>query len=85
MLDAISLGRGQRFCDCITRRCFLRVGALGVGGLALPHLLRLQAEAPVGRERPCRSIIMVMMSSGPSHIDTYDMKPAAPAEFRGEF
>jgi hypothetical protein len=61
------------------------VGALGVDGLALPHLLRLQAEAPAGRERPCRSIIMVMMSGGPSHIDTYDMKPAAPAEFRGEF
>jgi hypothetical protein len=85
MLDTLSLGRGRRFCDGITRRTFLRVGALGVGELALPRLLRLQAEAPAGKERRCRSIIMVMMSGGPSHIDTYDMKPDAPAEFRGEY
>jgi uncharacterized protein (DUF1501 family) len=69
----------------MSRRSVLRVGALGVGGLALPQLLRLQAQAAGGPKRRCRSVIMVMLSGGPSHIDTYDMKPDAPLDYRGEF
>jgi Protein of unknown function (DUF1501) len=70
-------------CNGFTRRDFLRIGALGAGGLALPDLLRLQAKAA----QPCkvRSVIMVCLIGGPSHIDLYDMKPDAPAEIRGEF
>jgi hypothetical protein len=66
-----------------SRRAFLRVGALGLGGLTLADLLRLEAtRAP---ETSGKSIIMVYLPGGPSHIDMYDMKPDAPVEIRGEF
>lgn len=64
-----------------SRRDFLRIGALGMGGLTLPDLLRLRARSP-GRPK---SVIMIYLEGGPSHLDTYDMKPDAPAGFRGEF
>src|SRR5262249_407004 len=68
-----------------SRRQFLRVGGLGLAGLALPDLLRLRAESgDTPRPRP-KSVIMIGLSRGPSHTETDDMKPAAPAEFRGEF
>ncbi len=79
--------RSHRTCDGVTRRSFLRVGALGVGGLTLPGLLRYQAQR--GSERPQfgqkKAVILVWLAGGPSHIDMYDLKPDAPAEFRGEF
>ena len=75
-------GAKHRFCDRLSRRDFLRVGALGLGGLALPDILRLQAET---RGRSARAVIMVCLAGGPSHLDTYDMKPEAPADYRGEF
>jgi hypothetical protein len=62
----------------------LRVGALALGGLTLPDLLRLRAVA--GEKRPReKSVIMIWLRGGPSHIDSFDMKPLAPAEVRGEF
>jgi hypothetical protein len=65
------------------RREFLRWGGLGLAGLALPDLLRNEAEAkPAGRPK---SLIYIVLSGGPSHIDMYDLKPGAPAEFRGPF
>jgi hypothetical protein len=68
-----------------TRRGFLRVGALTLGGLTLTDVLRLRAESPApGRPRQ-KSVIMIHLSGGPSHLDMYDMKPAAPREYRGEF
>ena len=79
------LGSKYRVCDHISRRGFLKVGALALGGLTLADLLRLQAQ---GADRPkssVKSIIMVYLHGGPSHIDMYDMKPDAPAEFRGQF
>jgi hypothetical protein len=76
--------RGTRSQGCagISRRDVLRVGALALGGLTLPDLLRLRADAATGRGK---SVIMIWMRGGPSHIDSYDMKPAAPVEIRGEF
>jgi hypothetical protein len=79
MLDF--LGRAQRYCDGISRRSFLRVGSLAFGGLSLPHLLR--AEQKTGKSQ--RSVIMVYLSGGLAHQDTFDLKPLAPAEVRGEF
>jgi hypothetical protein len=76
-------GGQQRFCDNVNRRDFLRAGALGLGGLTLPDLLRLRAQDNSGR-RP-RAVIMVCLAGGPSHIDMYDLKPDAPSEIRGEF
>lgn len=77
-------GRKARLCDGITRREALRVGALAFGGLTLADLLRLRAEAAPAAA-PSKSVIMVWLRGGPSHIDSYDMKPDAPSEIRGEF
>jgi hypothetical protein len=76
-------GAKQRFCDTVNRRDFLRLGALGLGGLSLPNILRLQAQAGTGNS--AKSVIMVCLAGGPSHIDMYDLKPDAPADIRGEF
>jgi hypothetical protein len=75
-------GCRQRFCDGLTRRSFLHIGGLALGGLTLPQLLR--AEEQSGR-RSQRSVIMVYLSGGLAHQDTFDLKPNAPAEVRGEF
>ena len=76
-------GRRRRLGDGISRRDFLRVGALTVGGLSLADLLRIKAQA--GGPAPGKSVIMVFLHGGPPHLDMYDMKPQAPGEFRGEF
>src|SRR6516165_1041640 len=68
-----------------TRRGFLQAGGLAVGGATLAHLLRLKAAAGVASEGRGKSVIMICLGGGPSHLDTYDMKPNAPADFRGEF
>src|SRR5258705_7948723 len=78
-------GDPERFCDGILRRSFLRAGGLALGGLALSDLLRLRAEGAVVPEGRGKSVIMICLGGGPSHVDTYDMKPGAPAEIRGEF
>ncbi len=70
--------------DALTRRSFLRVGGLALGGLTLGDVLRLRAESAPGKLRQ-KSIIMIFLSGGPSHLDMYDMKPDAPREYRGEF
>jgi hypothetical protein len=77
--------KGQRFCDGLSRRSFLKVGALAVGGLTLAHLLRLKAQGASAAGTPGKAIIMVYLNGGPSHVDMYDMKPDAPVEYRGEF
>src|SRR3954471_21108248 len=78
-----STGKPAGFCDGVSRRDFLRIGALGMGGLALPQLLR--AEAANGIKRSHKAVIMIFLPGGPSHQDTFDLKPDAPSEFRGEF
>src|SRR5438876_11153465 len=78
-------GDSERFCDGISRRGFLRAGGLARGGLALSDLLWLKAQGAVAPEGRGKSVIMICLGGGPSHIDTYDMKPEAPAEIRGEF
>ena len=76
------LGSSHRYCDGISRRNFLKVGALGAGGLTLPGLMR--AEAASGKKTH-KSVIMVYLTGGLAHQDTFDLKPKAPAEVRGEF
>ena len=79
-------GQRRAFCDGIARRDFLTLGALGAG-LTLADALRLQAAQPAakGSRTAPKSVIMVYLPGGPSHIDMYDPKPDAPVEFRGEF
>src|SRR5215210_7891982 len=75
--------RTPRFCDGVSRRNFLRIGALGLGGLALPQLL--QAESLNGTRRSHKAVIMIFLPGGPSHQDMFDLKMDAPSEIRGEF
>src|ERR1700720_1913031 len=71
--------------EAVSRRAFFQLGALGLGGLTLADLLRLKAHGAVRGDSADKSIIMVYLPGGPSHIDMYDMKPEAPMEIRGEF
>ena len=68
-------------CNGVSRRSFLQIGALGLGGLSLPQLL--QAEQAGGRKRGAKSVIMIYLVGGPPHQDMWDMKPDAPAEIAG--
>jgi hypothetical protein len=67
-----------------SRRWFLQTGLAGVAGLSLPGLLRWRARG-AARDASRKSVILVWLSGGPSHIDTWDPKPDAPAEVRGPF
>ena len=75
-------GKRQPFCDGISRRNFLKIGAFGAG-LTLAEMLRLRAAAGTGASN--KAAIMIYLPGGPSHLDMYDLKPDAPKEFRGEF
>jgi hypothetical protein len=76
---------GPRLCDGVTRRAWLRMGALSLGGLTLPRLLQDRAQAaPAGRGR-AKSVIILFNTGGIPHHETWDPKPDAPAEVRGMF
>ena len=76
-------GKSSRFCDGLSRRNFLKIGALGLGGLALPDILR--AESQSGIRRSHKAIIMIYLPGGPPHQDMFEIKTEAPSEIRGEF
>ncbi len=76
-------GQPNSLCDGISRRGFLRIGGLAMGGLSLSQLL--QAEAQTGSRPSQKSIIMVFLPGGPPHMDSFDPKSEAPSEIRGEF
>lgn len=77
-------GRSHGFCDGVSRRDLLKVGALGLGGMTLPALLRARAAAAAeGRDVRRTSVIYIELAGGPSHFETYDPKPEAPREYRG--
>lgn len=81
----LSSSNPQAFCDRLSRRSFLRVGALGLGTLSLPRLLELRAAGATTTQARGNSVIMICLGGGPSQLDMYDMKPEAPANIRGEF
>jgi hypothetical protein len=76
--------------DRISRRGWLQIGGLALGGLALPDILLAQAQTQSAARgqatrKPLKGVIMVLLPGGPTHLDTFDLKPDAPAEIRGEF
>jgi hypothetical protein len=77
------VGPPKRLCDGVSRRELLRIGALGMGGLALPDLL--SAESQQGIRGSKKAVIMIYLCGAPPHQDMYDLKMDAPAEIRGEF
>jgi hypothetical protein len=76
-------GDKERYCDGISRRNFLQLGAFGAG-LSLADVLRVRA-AQEPKRTTNKSAIMIYLPGGPSHMDMWDLKPDAPKEFRGEF
>src|SRR5262245_56296785 len=76
-------GPAARSCDGISRRSCLTIGGLALGGLAWPEIL--QAQSAGGGRNAAKGVIMVLLPGGPTHLDTFDLKPDAPAEIRGEF
>ena len=84
MLD-LATGRTAD-CSGLNRRTFLRVGGLAAFGLSLPQYLQARAEVSALAAAPkAKRCILLWMQGGPSHIDSFDPKPDAPAEIRGEF
>ena len=74
-------GPSVRLCQGKTRREAMRIGALGLGGLTLPNLLRAEQAAGVGSN--VKSVIMIYLVGAPPHQDMYDLKMDAPSEIRG--
>jgi hypothetical protein len=73
-------------CDGLSRRNFLQAGFLGLAGLSLGDLLRVRAaQTAAGKSTRDVSVILIWKGGGPSHLDMWDLKPDAPAEYRGEF
>jgi hypothetical protein len=75
----------HKTCDGMKRRDFLKVGVLGGAGLTLANYLRLAEAGEVSGNAKAKAAIFVNLPGGPSHMDTFDLKPNAPAEYRGTF
>ncbi|MDA9777382.1 DUF1501 domain-containing protein [Rubripirellula sp.] len=71
-------------CDGVKRRDLLKIGSLTIGGLSLPNYLSLASDGAAKSGRADRAIF-IELPGGPSHLDTFDLKPNAPSEFRGSF
>ena len=82
MLNVSTKAR-SRYCDGVSRRSMLKLGACTLGGLTLAQLYQAEAAAGVGSSN--KAIINIHLSGGPCHQDMFDLKPEAPREFRGEF
>ena len=85
MLTILGENSGS-FCDGHSRRDFLQIGGLALGGASLPQLL--QAESSLGKSSRGinhKAVIMIMLPGGPPHQDMWDLKMDAPSEYRGEF
>jgi hypothetical protein len=78
-------GSRDRLCNGWDRRRFLQVGSLGLFGVGLADVLRLEAKESLTRRQSKKSILLVWQHGGPSQLDTFDMKPDAPLEVRGPY
>lgn len=76
----LDLGTSGRYCDGLNRRSFLQLGVAGMAAVGLPQLLQAKNASPAKKDT---SVILIWLDGGPGHMDTYDMKPDAPAEYRG--
>lgn len=79
------LGKSTRYCDGISRRNFLKIGALSFGATTFTLTDLFRAEAKTGSSSRTKSVINVFLGGGPPHQDMWDLKTEAPAEIKGEF
>ena len=84
MLNVTGKGTAQT-CNGLSRRDFLQVGTLGSVGLSLPQYLAAKEQGAVDKKNDDKACIMIFNLGAPSHVDTFDPKPDAPAEIRGPF
>jgi uncharacterized protein (DUF1501 family) len=79
-------GSRRRYCDGVSRRSFLEIGAMSMGGLTLADLLRNEAAVAETVAAPSshKALINIFLGGGPPHTDMFDLKPEAPADYRGE-
>ncbi len=78
-------GRPSRYCDGVSRRSFLKIGALGLGAGAFNLADLFRAEAQAGIKSSHKAVINIFLGGGPPHQDMWEIKPDAPVEIRGEF
>lgn len=80
----IEAGNTRKYCDGISRRSFVQLGVAGMASVGLADVLRAKEEsAAQGNSSKNTSVILIWLDGGPGHMDMYDMKPEAPAEYRG--
>src|SRR5437763_6484035 len=79
----VDVGSAGRYCDGLNRRHFLQLGVAGLASVGLPQLLRAKEASRGLQPTKNTSVILLWLDGGPSHLDLYDMKPEAPAEYRG--
>lgn len=80
----INAGHSAMYCDGMSRRSFVQLGVAGLASVGLPQILRAkEASQDLGLPKKETSVILIWLDGGPSHMDLYDMKPNAPAEYRG--
>src|SRR5205085_6560336 len=80
----IDAGGTARYCDGLSRRCFLQLGVAGMASVSLANVARaVQNGNPDAPRKKDTSVILLWLDGGPSHMDLYDMKPDAPEEYRG--
>ena len=75
----------SRDCQQWSRRELLQAGMLSAVGIGLPDLLRLEAAERSETAAPAKSVILLWLWGGPSHLDSFDMKPNAPVQYRGPY
>lgn len=89
MLTIFGDNGGEKFCDGMSRRSFLQIGGMSLGGLSMPHLLQAESVTPKVQVKSGglghKAVIMIFLPGGPPHQDMWDLKMQAPSEIRGEF
>jgi hypothetical protein len=80
----IDLGRTGHYCDGLNRRSFLQIGVAGMASVGLSQVVKARAESGTSlASKKNTKVILIWLDGGPGHMDMYDMKPDAPAEYRG--
>src|SRR2546429_664128 len=86
-MSTSSTGKRRPSSGTISRRQLLQAGGLGIASLGLPGTVAARVDSSQARQRGAaeKSCIFILLCGGPSHLDTWDLKPAAPAEIRGPY
>src|SRR5690242_1192819 len=80
----VEVGQAGGYCDGVNRRSFLQIGMAGMASVGLPQILKAKEDSSaLGLPKKNTSVILLWLDGGPSHMDLYDLKPEAPAEYRG--